>query len=329
MASIFAVILILLSTAIVHSYHHVYNIRQNGPQSTNLKKLQLNRKILHRKICMTSSSFVWRLNIPADDVVRAIDKLPASVRPNTMSSNDIEDDEQINIYKRVTVSDICALTGRDIATARSNLVLLSRLTQGNLQVTNDGDIVYLFPTNINIENKLRNQYFQYKVKDSISVLAESLMYVYRISFGLALMTSILIIFTSLIVISTAGESSSSDSDRKSSHSGNAQLRSTLNLSRFFLDWYGSNPYHLLTSSNRVHDSYSEVYGYSYRPGRNNEVTIDEGSAQWLYAKFQENNVKVLYKRYSFLESVYSYLFGDENPNAGKIILSYLVHQSCE
>ena len=46
---------------------------------------------------------------------------------------------------RVTVQDVAALAGVDIATAQQGLVKLATLVEGDLEVGKDGDLVYQFP----------------------------------------------------------------------------------------------------------------------------------------------------------------------------------------
>ncbi len=46
---------------------------------------------------------------------------------------------------RVTVQDVAALAGVDLATAQKGLVRLAALVDGDLEVGKDGDLVYTFP----------------------------------------------------------------------------------------------------------------------------------------------------------------------------------------
>ncbi|TVQ42304.1 MAG: hypothetical protein EA365_15485 [Gloeocapsa sp. DLM2.Bin57] len=185
---------------------------------------------------------------------------------------------------RVTVGDVAAKAGLEINLAQQELLALAADTGGHLQVANTGEIVYLFPRNL--RGILRNKYWQLRWQQWWGKVWRVLFYLIRISFGIALILSILLMLAAIIVIivglsasSNRDDNSGSSSSRSSSSSGG--LGGMVFVPRF---WF--SPY-----SFRV---FNWDYGYSTPQRR--PVT--------------ENN------QMSFIESIFSFLFGDGNPNSG-------------
>ena len=99
-------------------------------------------------------------------------------------------------------------------------------------MTNDGEVIYSFPVNFksilyqkSLINKLRRIYLNY--------IEPPLAYSVRISFGVMLLTSLAIIFTTFVAISTSSSSSDRDRDRDEINSPNR-----LNI------WLGNSPFDL-------------------------------------------------------------------------------------
>ncbi|ELR99015.1 hypothetical protein [Gloeocapsa sp. PCC 73106] len=173
---------------------------------------------------------------------------------------------------RVTVGDVATKAGLEINLARQQLLALAADTGGNLQVTETGEIVYLFPRNF--RGILRNKHWQLQWQQSWQKVWRVLFYLIRISFGIALILSVLLMFVAIAVIviglSVSGNNEE-NSDRRDNSGGGV-----LFLPRFWFspDFFG------VFSWNR---------GYS--PQSNPE------------------------KKINFLESIFSFLFGDGNPNS--------------
>ncbi len=184
-----------------------------------------------------------------------------------------------NLNYRVTVGDVAAQTGLKLNIAQNGLLALAADANGNLQVAESGDIVYCFPENFRAV--LRNKYWQLRWQQWWAKVWRVLFYLIRISFGIVLITSIVLMLIAIsIMVISISYSSSSDNQRGSNDRGGGgggfiflyRLWSFSN----FLQWF--QPDYTLRN-------------YQLRQNSNDE------------------------NKMSFLESVYSFLFGDGNPNA--------------
>jgi len=182
----------------------------------------------------------------------------------------------------VLVSDVAAKAGISLSQARRDVTTLASLTQANLAVSNDGDILYSFPASV--RSTLAQNSAKYKLLDAYdSNVKPVLFYLLRVSFGVVLLTSLAAIFTSILVISS---SSSSDEDDRRGGGGRGGLQGEGNLFAPSYFW-GPSPFDFFY--------YRPYYGYYYTaPGEERQRQDPEDMG--------------------FLESVFSYLFGDGNPN---------------
>ncbi|KYC41547.1 hypothetical protein WA1_15965 [Scytonema hofmannii PCC 7110] len=163
---------------------------------------------------------------------------------------------------RVTVGDVATQAGLNVAEANQGLLALASDAGGHLQVSETGDIVYLFPKNFRVI--LRNKYFQLRLQEWWQKIWGIIFYLIRISFGIFLIASIALITVSIILIISAANSDRDRDDGGSSFS-------------FFyfpdLFWYLSPDYDTHQRERR-----------------------------------REKNAL------NFFEAVFSFLFGDGNPN---------------
>ena len=193
--------------------------------------------------------------------------------PNPQIMDSIDD-----LHYRVTVGDVAAQTGLKLNVTQNELLALAADANGNLQVAESGDIVYCFPENFRAV--LRNKYWQLRLQQWWSKVWQVLFYLIRISFGVVLITSIvlMLIAISIMVISFSYSSNSDNQRNSSDRGGGGGLILLYRLWSFsnFLQWFQPE----YTPRN-----------YQLRQNVNNDNSM------------------------SFLESVYSFLFGDGNPNA--------------
>ncbi len=178
---------------------------------------------------------------------------------------------------RVTVGDVAAKAGLEINLAQQELLALAADTGGHLQVANTGDIVYLFPRNL--RSILRNKYWQLRWQQWWQKVWRVLFYLIRISFGIALILSILLMLVAILVI-IVGLSASSNREDNSSDSRSSS-GGIVFVPQF---WFSPRSFRIFN------------WDYGYSNSRERQVT--------------ENNHKM-----SFLESIFSFLFGDGNPNS--------------
>ncbi len=189
-----------------------------------------------------------------------------------------------NLNYRVTVGDVAATAGLDVQYAERGLLALASEAGGHLQVAESGDIAYLFPKDF--QGILRNKYLRLKLQEWWQKVWRVLFYLIRISFGLLLLISIVLIFVTIaiIVISTNSDrNGNSSGGRRSSGGGGFGFRPG-----FWL-WFGPN-------------WFSPFYwGYYDRP------YYSRRQQQTASPQEKENEM-------NFLEAVFSFLFGDGNPN---------------
>jgi hypothetical protein len=207
-----------------------------------------------------------KLQTPPESIIRAVEKIGPNVP--------------------ISVADASALSGTDLNTARTNLMVLASLTGGDLEVTEDGEIMYSFPKSVRSVLERRSLGQQIKVK--YNSLYPYLLFALRSSFGILLLTSLAILVGTFITISSSS-GSSDDRDRDSNRGrggGGGNWLPNGNIADGFAEQF----------------YFRQNYGYyqsrGYRPDYSNRGDKNDG-----------NGV-------SFIESFFSYVFGDGDPNAG-------------
>jgi hypothetical protein len=176
---------------------------------------------------------------------------------------------------RVTVGDVASLAGLDVNLAQQGLLALATDAGGHLQVAESGEIAYLFPRNF--RTILRNKYWKLRFQHWWERVWRVLFYIIRISFGIVLIASILLMLIAIavIIISISSSRDDNDSSRGDSYGGGGYFF----LPRF---WIGPDLFWFFDPD------------YNYRRRQRRQTT----------ANYQMN----------FLEAVFSFLFGDGNPN---------------
>ena len=188
--------------------------------------------------------------------------------------------EQLNY--RVTVGDVAAQAGLDINLAQAGLLALAAEAGGHLQVSEVGEVVYLFPKDF--RSILRNKYFWLQVQEVWEKIWRVLFYIIRISFGIVLVASILLMIAAIILITIAASSSKDgDNDRDNGNSGGWGMPNIF-FNPFSIFWY-SDPY----------------YGYNrYEQDDRRPVSrVNDADPE---------------SEMNFLMAIFSFIFGDGDPN---------------
>lgn len=175
---------------------------------------------------------------------------------------------------RVTVGDVAAKAGLDVNFAQRELLTLASEAGGHIQVAESGDIAYLFPKNFS--DVLRNKFLRLQLQEWWQKIWRVLFYLIRISFGIILVASIILIFVAIFAISL-----SSNNDDNNGGGGGGGDRG----GGFFFFPYFANDLMWLFYWNHDEHSYQQR---SRSTGQKPEM--------------------------NFLESVFSFIFGDGNPN---------------
>ncbi len=178
---------------------------------------------------------------------------------------------------RVTVGDVAAQAGLELNLAQQGLLALASDAGGHLQVAESGDIVYSFPKNF--RSILRNKYWQLRWQQWRAKIWRVLFYLIRISFGIILIASILLMLVAIVAIFIAMNSSrDSDDDRGGGYDGGG---GGIFMPRF---WIGPDIFWWFDP------------GYDRRLRQRRRQTGNES-------------------RLNFLEAIFSFLFGDGDPNS--------------
>lgn len=182
---------------------------------------------------------------------------------------------------RVTVGDVAARAGLNINLAEQGLLTLASDAGGHLQVADSGEIAYLFPKNF--RTHLRNKFLRLRLQEWWEKIWRVLFYLIRISFGILLIASIVLIFVAIAIILVAINSSNDSNDSgggDSHHSGGGG--GFVFMPHF---WY-----------------WSDIWWW-FDPGYDPDYRQRRESSR---SSRSEMN---------FLEAIFSFLFGDGNPNA--------------
>ncbi len=183
---------------------------------------------------------------------------------------------------RVTVGDVASQAGLEINLAQKGLLTLASEADGHLQVADTGEIIYLFPESF--RSILRNKYWKLRLQEWWEKIWGVLFYLIRISFGIILILSIVLMLIAIAVIVIV-ISSSRDGEGNSGgsrHSGGGGM--------IFLPHFWISP--------DIFWFFTPGYYHSPRQRRTNQARTNNT---------QENQM-------NFFEAIFSFLFGDGNPN---------------
>jgi len=198
--------------------------------------------------------------------------------PNPLITNSVE-----KLNYQVTVGDIAAETGLKVQDAQKGLVALAADAGGHLKVSETGDITYLFPKNF--RNILRNKYLRLRLKEWWDKVSGILFYLVRISFGIILIASIVLIAITISLIVIGAQMNSEDGDDEGGGMGGGFSFG------LFPFWFGPDLF--LFFSPGFYDD-DEPFSRKREQSRGRRKPKSE---------------------LSFLEAIFSFLFGDGNPNA--------------
>lgn len=178
---------------------------------------------------------------------------------------------------RVTVGDVAAKAGLDVNFAQRELLTLASEAGGNLQVAESGDIAYLFPNNF--RDILRNKFLRLQLQEWWQKIWRILFYVIRISFGIVLVASILLILVAITILLSSGSDNNGGGGGEGGGGGGGRGGGF-----FFFPYF-----------------WNDLIWIFY-------WNHDEPYYQ------QRSRLTGQKPQMSFLEAVFSFIFGDGNPN---------------
>jgi hypothetical protein len=176
---------------------------------------------------------------------------------------------------RIVASDIATRAGVSLSQARRDLTTLASLSRGDISVSSDGELIYEFPPNLS--SVLSNNSAKYKAMQAFEKAWPRIFWGVRVSFGLALVASVALIFSTILVLQSSSESN--DDRRRDDRRGG------MSFGGGFGGIWGPSPFDFF---------YYRPYGYYGYYG--NAVERRDPDEM------------------GFLESVFSFVFGDGNPN---------------
>lgn len=183
---------------------------------------------------------------------------------------------------RVTASDVAAAGGMGLEEARKGLVSLAAVlgAESELEVSKTGELVYRFPSDV--KAALLKVSAAAAAREAWSQAKPTVFTVLRAAFGVTLFASIAIIFSAIIAISVSSSSSSSDRDRDD------------------------------RDDRRRNDSFGGGgFSFGYVP------RLYYGSSPFDVFYYRPHYSYDFFHPMGFLESVYSFVFGDGDPNSGR------------
>jgi len=179
---------------------------------------------------------------------------------------------------RVTVGDVATQAGLNINLAQQGLLALASDAGGHLQVAESGEIAYLFPKNF--RSILRNKFLRLQLQEWWEKVWRVLFYLIRISFGIVLLLSIVLIFVAIALIVIGINSSSDNNSGGGGRSDSGGGGGGFSLPLF---WIGPDIF------------------WFFDPGYDQRYRRQRASSER--------------SEMNFLEAIFSFLFGDGNPNA--------------
>lgn len=196
--------------------------------------------------------------------------------------------------QRVTVADVSSLSGVELPSAQRDLMELAHATGAALQVSKQGDIMYAFPQDL--ERILLKRSYARRVQRLYEKLAPTLMFLFRASFGLCLAASLAVITVALTAATTAASTSpkntQKDKEKEKDKKGHRRVE------------YGRPRVVVVLDL-------ADIVRTAMRLARPHSQ----------HGKHMQSSHEL-----NFLDSFYSFVFGDGDPNAGELLffLSFIL-----
>lgn len=183
-----------------------------------------------------------------------------------------------SLQYRATVGEVASQSGLELQLAQNQLASLAAEAGGTLQVADTGDIIYEFPQNFRAI--LTSKSAKLRLQATLNKIWQAVFYIIRLSFGVALVASIAMMTIAILVLIFAANSKE---DNRSSRRGGG-------IPTTWLIWWGPDLFRMFTPG---------YYRSSYRGSVGRSPNYHNNSNE---------------SELNFLESVFSFLFGDGDPN---------------
>jgi hypothetical protein len=110
-----------------------------------------------------------------------------------------------------TAADVAAAAGLDISEARRQLLVLARLVGAELQVSDDGELLFVFDRPGTLRRSLRASSLRQRASDAWDGVSPPIFWLLRASFGIGLIASLAMVTTAIAVLTSSKDDSSSSS----------------------------------------------------------------------------------------------------------------------
>jgi len=168
---------------------------------------------------------------------------------------------------RVTVGDVSGRAGVTLAEAEDALQALAADSLGTLEVSTEGEVVYVFPRDF--KNQIRSKSLMLRMEPRLKAMASTAAWLGRVAFGVFFIATVIAVWVAIIAIAASGDKDNNRSSRGSSRGG-AVMFNLFDTLRFM----------------------------SYMDARRS------------YDRYEEKDPNKM----GFMESVFSFVFGDGDPN---------------
>lgn len=183
----------------VDSAQLLWQARPHPPQSMALQCRRSRGKVQAR--ASDPNPFLRSIEKQADIQTN---KIPEAIRERVEQAVE-------RLGGRVTVGDVAARAGVKLKEAEDALQALAYDTLGTLEVSPEGEVVYVLDRNF--RDVLRNKSVLLQVRPVLRTLQRAGMWLVRFSFGAALVASVLLVMTALLALN------SNRDERRSSNGG--------------------------------------------------------------------------------------------------------------
>jgi pilus assembly protein TadC len=192
----------------------------------------------------------------------------------------------------VSASDLSSSAGISLNRARRELTNVAALSRGDIAVNENGELMYKFPKDVS--GTISNYNVKYRaLKIWNDKVYPPLLYGTKLGFGMVLFASLVLIFSTIFFVLSSGGSGNRDEDRRDNRRGGGGMGGMPMMGGGF---WGPSPFDFF-----YYRPYYSRYYYSPVPG------IDDGGSRRGGRQKRPDEM-------GFLESVFSYVFGDGNPN---------------
>ncbi|KAK7339412.1 hypothetical protein VNO77_20077 [Canavalia gladiata] len=195
------------------------------------------------------------------------DKLASDVRKRTMDAVD-------SYGGRVTIGDVASRAGLNLNEAQKALQALAADSDGFLEVSEEGDILYVFPKDY--RSRLGAKSFRIKAEPFIEKAKAAGEYLIRVSFGTALIASIVIVYTTIIALVTSSRSDEDNRGRRGGRSYDSGFTFYFNPVDLFWYW---DPYYYRRRRIQTDDDkmnfIESVFSFVFGDGDPNQAIEEE------------------------------------------------------